>query len=179
MTAAASDSSGRRATFLRLLDEHEAALRRLTGAYAPSPADRDDLFQEIATAVWGAIPRFRGESSERTWIYRIAHNTALTWKGKARRRWSREQDGDSAPEPADAEPHPEQRALRRERRERMMRLIRSLQPAEKQLILLYLEELSTREIAEVSGLTESAVAARLSRIRARLAERIQQQEAKR
>ena len=77
MTATAGDESKRRETFLRLLDEHEAALRRLTGAYAATYSDRDDLFQEIATAVWGAIPRFRGASSERTWIYRIARNVQI------------------------------------------------------------------------------------------------------
>ena len=42
------------------------ALRRLAGAYMEQPADREDLFQEIAVALWQAIPRFRGESSERT-----------------------------------------------------------------------------------------------------------------
>jgi DNA-directed RNA polymerase specialized sigma24 family protein len=39
---------------------------------------RDDLVQEIALAIWKAIPRFRGDSSERTWVYRIAHNVAIT-----------------------------------------------------------------------------------------------------
>ena len=179
MTATASATGEQRATFSRLLDEFEQPLKRLTGAYAEHPADRDDLFQEIAVALWGAIPRFRGEASERTWVYRIAHNTALTWKAKKRRRADRETDGEGCSSPTDSGPHPEERALLVERRERLMRLMRALPSADKQLALLYLEDLSAREIGEIRGLSESAVATRLSRIRARLAERIQQQEAKR
>ena len=88
----AQGADAKRATFTRLLDEFEQPLRRLTTGYAAEPADREDLFQDIAVGIWGAIPRFRGESSERTWIYRIAHNTALTWKSKSRRRQSRERE---------------------------------------------------------------------------------------
>ncbi len=165
--------------FLRLLDEFEQPLRRLTAGYATRPADREDLFQEIAAAVWGAIPKFRGEASERTWIYRIAHNTALTWKGKSGRKRSRERDDEDPQSHSDKRPHPEQQALDRERRRRLALLVRALPPADRQIILLYLEELATREIAEVTGLSENAIATRLSRIRTRLAERIQQQEASR
>jgi RNA polymerase sigma-70 factor, ECF subfamily len=175
----AIEANAGRAMFLRLLDEFEQPLRRLTAGYAAAPSDREDLFQEIAVAVWGAVPRFRGESSERTWVYRIAHNTALTWKGKSRRRWAREREDETPETRSDGRPHPEDQALERERRERLAAMVRSLPPADRQLVLLYLEELSTREISEVSGLSENAVATRLSRIRARLAERVQQREASR
>jgi RNA polymerase sigma-70 factor (ECF subfamily) len=177
MTAIEADAA--RATFVRLLDEFEPALRRLTGGYAAAPQDRDDLLQEIAVAHWGAIPAFRGESSERTWIYRIAHNTALTWKSKSRRREAREREEEGLEARSDARPHPEDQVLESERRESLVRLVRALPPAERQLTLLYLEDLSTREIAEVSGLSENAVMTRLSRIRSKLAERVQQREASR
>ena len=177
MTAVGSDAA--RATFLRLLDEFEQPLRRLTAGYASEPADREDLFQEIAVAIWGAIPDFRGESSERTWVYRIAHNTALTWKSKSRRRQAREREDETPDRHSGRHPHPEEQALSRERRLRLTALLRALPPTDRQIVLLYLEELPTREIAEVAGLSENAVATRLSRIRARLAERIQRQEAPR
>jgi len=162
-------------TFSRLFDEYEPALRRLTRGYAARSEDRDDLFQEIAAGLWGAIPGFRGESSERTWIYRIAHNTALTWKGKKTRRGVHEAD-DELETRADAGPHPEQRVLEAERRGRLASLIRTLPSMDRQLVLLYLEDLSGAEIAEVSGLSETAVATRLSGVRTRLAERIQHGE---
>jgi RNA polymerase sigma factor (sigma-70 family) len=54
-------------------------------------SDRQDLFQEIAMALWTALPRFRAAASERTWLYRIAHNVALTYSSKRRRQHRSEQ----------------------------------------------------------------------------------------
>jgi RNA polymerase sigma factor (sigma-70 family) len=66
-----SDQEGR---FNALLATHGPSLARLAGSYARDPTEREDLFQEIAIAVWRALPRFRGECSERTFLFRIAHN---------------------------------------------------------------------------------------------------------
>lgn len=166
----------RRDAFLRLIEEFEQPLRRLTFGYAAEPADRDDLFQDIAVAIWGAIPAFRGEASERTWVYRIAHNTALTWKSKSRRRRTREWTDEAVGSRSDGRPHAEAQALEHERRERLTLLIRALPASDRQIVLLYLEELSAHEIAEVCGLSENAIATRLSRIRNRLADRVKRQE---
>ena len=54
--------------FLDLVDRYGRALRRLTQVYVQSAADQEDLFQEIVLAIWTALPRFRGDSSERTWL---------------------------------------------------------------------------------------------------------------
>ncbi len=68
-------------------------MRRLAAVYVNDGRDREDLVQEIAVALWQAIPKFRGEASERTWLYRIAHNTAITasaklWRrGRRKRHW--------------------------------------------------------------------------------------------
>ena len=64
--------------FDRVLAEFGPALRRLAGSYETDPGRRDDLAQEIAIALWRALPRFRGECSLRTFVYRVAHNRALT-----------------------------------------------------------------------------------------------------
>ena len=64
--------------FERMMREHGPSVLRLASVYTRNPASRDDLAQEIALALWTALPRFRGECSERTLIFRIAHNRALT-----------------------------------------------------------------------------------------------------
>lgn len=69
---------------------YSGPIRRLCAAYACDAADREDLFQEVCMAVWRALPAFRGESSTRTWVYRIAHNVALSWQARDRRRRARE-----------------------------------------------------------------------------------------
>ena len=62
--------------FVRLLEQYRASLRRLAWSYTRNSAQRDDLFKEIALAIWRARPGFRGECSERTFVFRIAHIAA-------------------------------------------------------------------------------------------------------
>ena len=166
-----------RETFMRLMELYELPLRRLAAAYLQKPADREDLVQEIALAMWRAIPNFRGDASERTWLYRIAHNVAISWSAKLRRTLNRE---GQAAEPFDS-PSPDSNteadAVTDERRRLMIASIRGLQPADRQIILLHLESLSYSEIKEVTGLSETAIAARLTRIRGKLKEQIKRKEA--
>jgi RNA polymerase sigma factor (sigma-70 family) len=190
--AAVRDSDwGRRETFLRLFAEYGAAMRRLATVYVNDARDREDVVQEIAVALWQAIPKFRGDASERTWLYRIAHNTAITASAKLWRRGKRESaiedltgthDSDAATgsgaadviasrdAPGDA------RLIEAQRREWLMRAIRELAAVDRQVVTLHLEELSYREIQEITGMTEGAIATRLTRIRERLAEQIRKQE---
>ena len=79
-----------RQRFRGIVALYAGAIRRLAAVYVPNAADRDDLFQEILLAVWQALPAFRGDASERTWLYRIAHNVALTHQRKNRRASDRE-----------------------------------------------------------------------------------------
>ncbi|MGD0616932.1 MAG: sigma-70 family RNA polymerase sigma factor [Bryobacteraceae bacterium] len=160
-----------RETFLRLMEEFQGALARLASAYLSDSADRDDLVQEIATAIWQAIPRFRGESSERTWLYRIAHNTAITRAARVRRRARSEAalDHDHVAGAAGVD----ERLIRQQRRQILMALIRELPDADRQAMTLHLEGLSHGEIGEVTGATPGAIATRLSRIRERLTHELQ------
>lgn len=70
----------------RLLTEHQADLEAVVRRYVDDPVDRDELRQDIAVAVWRALPTFRGESSERTYLVRIARNRAITFCVR-RARW--------------------------------------------------------------------------------------------
>jgi RNA polymerase sigma-70 factor (ECF subfamily) len=63
----------------RVLTEHASAIEAVVRRYADDPMDRDDLRQEIAIAIWRAMPRFAGRASERTYVVRIAHNRASTF----------------------------------------------------------------------------------------------------
>lgn len=171
-----AQQSSRQDTFLRLIDQFEPALRRLAAAYLDGGGDREDLFQEIALALWQAIPRFRGEASERTWLYRIAHNVAISSSAKVHRRGRAE-----APIPEEFE-HPspsadaEQALLRKEKRQALLVSLRSLAATDRQIVLLHFEGLSYTEIEEVTGLTEAAIATRLTRIRTKLKEEIRRRE---
>ena len=166
----------RRETFLRLISEYQGAMRRLAAVYVNDSRDREDLVQEIAVALWQAIPKFRGEASERTWLYRIAHNTAITAAAKLRRRGRSESALDELPDPPAESTHGDEQLIDSQKHSWLMQAIRELATVDRQIVTLHLEELSYREIQEVTGMSEGAIATRLSRIRDRLAEQIRKQE---
>ncbi len=159
--------------FRELFETYQAALRRLVSAYVVNPADREDLLQEIAAGIWKSLPDFRGEASERTWIYRIAHNIAIRNGSRARSRSARETlIGESFDRPS-GETGAEAALLLDERVQALMNAIRELPVMDRQIVTLHLEGLSAAEIEEVTGVSQGAVATRLTRIRQRLAKRVQ------
>lgn len=159
-------SDGRRALqeqFDRILREHEAGIARLAYSYEAISSIREELMQEIALAIWQALPHFRGECSERTFVFRIAHNRGLTHVWRRRPPQKSLEDLEESDEPADPMPHPEAQLAQNDRRARLMSAVQSLPVAHRQMIVLALERLSHAEIAEVLGITENNVAVRLTR----------------
>jgi len=154
------------ARFDRLLRDHEAVVRRLAHSYERDPARRQDLVQEIWLAVWQALPRFRGEASERTFVFRIAHNRAVTHIEHWQRRRTEVLDED-APW-ADVGPDPEYALSQRERQERLRAAVQALPLNLRQVVVLTLEGLSHAEVADIVGISENNVAVRMTRARAEL-----------
>jgi RNA polymerase sigma-70 factor, ECF subfamily len=154
--------------FERVLAEFGPAIGRLAGSYEPDAGRRDDLAQEIAIALWRALPRFRGDCSLRTFVYRIAHNRALThvWR-RGRVPTTEVAEAEQVVDPAESA---ESRAARGQRRARLDVAIRTLPLVHRQVLTLALEDLSHAEIASVLGIRENAVAVRLTRARQALRE---------
>ena len=151
--------------FERILSEHGPAISRLAYSYEAVASVREELVQEIALAIWQALPHFRRECSERTFVFRIAHNRGLTHVWRRRPAQQSLEDLDEIDEPADPRPHPEELAAQTSQRARLMLAIQSLPMTHRQMIVLMLEGLSHREIGEVLGITENNVAVRLTRAR--------------
>jgi RNA polymerase sigma factor (sigma-70 family) len=150
----------------QILRRDGAALRRVAGAYEKDPGRREDLFQDVCLAVWQALPRFRGDSSERTFVFRIAHNRGLTHRSRRGPDAAAGEDLETAAERlADPGPGPEAAAHEGERRERLRQAVLALPLEPRQILSLTLEGLSNLEIADVLGITENNVAVRLSRAR--------------
>lgn len=153
-----SDASG----FERIARTYGAALARLAWGYVDHASDHDDLMQDILVALWRSLPAFRGESSERTFVFRVAHNRGLTFA--ARRRHA-----DPIPDhAADPRPGPDAELDRSQRHERLMAGIRQLPETWRQTVMLYLEGFSVPEIAATQGTSENNIAVRLTRARQRL-----------
>jgi RNA polymerase sigma factor (sigma-70 family) len=159
--------------FCELFEAYQPALRRLVSAYVANPVDREDLLQEIAAGIWKSLPAFRAESSERTWIYRIAHNIAIRRSSQVRVRNAREPGLESSLDHPSGEPNVEDALLHGEKQRALMDAIRDLPTADRQIVTLHLEGLSAAEIEEVTGVSAGAIATRLTRIRQKLTERVQ------
>ncbi len=148
--------------FETLLAQEGAALARVAASYVGDPARAEDLFQEICLAVWQALPRFRGDSSLRTFVFRIAHNRGLAAVARRRTGGASLEEADAV---ADQAPTPETEAQGRQQRQRLAAAVRRLPLPQRQVLTLALEGLAQRQIGEVLGLSEGNVAVRLSRAR--------------
>jgi RNA polymerase sigma-70 factor (ECF subfamily) len=142
---------------------------KVARAYTLTAEEREDLAQEILLQVWRSLPQFGGRASAHTWFYRVALNTALGWHRKERRRRERQQHClavDAVPaRMADSG----QELHQRETVERLYAAIQRLPKADAALVLLYLDDLSYREMAEVLGISESNVGVKLNRAKKALA----------
>lgn len=163
-------------TFLEGVTAHQGILHRIGRLYFAAPADREDFVQQALLNAWRSFPRFEGRSAFSTWLYRVALNTALMQQ--RRREPPRSGSGktggldalESLPAPA-APPEPDEEAM-----SRLRRAVMDLGPIDRSIVLLYLEELSYRDIAEITGLTENHIGVRLNRIKARLRDRLEREE---
>jgi len=142
-----------------------AALERLAGAYERDPEARRDLLQEIHVALWRSLARYDGRCSLRTWVYRVAHNTAISRvvrpRSSAPSLVAIDDDLDSLTEAGDREDGID----RRRALDRLYELIQRLRPLDRQVMLLYPEEEDTASIAEITGLSVANVSTKVHRIK--------------
>lgn len=154
----------RQRRFIEWAEAYDHLLWKVARSFAAG-ADQDDLHQELLLALWQAIPAFRGDAKGSTFVYRVAYNYALT---QVRKRRLTEVALDQSSETANPEGNRDKEA----QLELMYRCIRALPAVDRTLVLLYLDEVSYREMAEILGLTESNVGVRLNRVKKQLAGQI-------
>jgi RNA polymerase sigma-70 factor (ECF subfamily) len=148
-----------------LFQRHRAPIQRLCFAWLNGSGEVEDLFQEIMSHVWNALPNFRGEAQIGTWLYRIAVNTALLY----RRKW---RPAEPLPEVIDQSAGALQTLEDRERLDALRRAIAVLPDQDRLIVTLLLEGLSYRDIADVTGLTVNYVGVKLSRIKQAIEQRM-------
>ncbi len=152
-------------TFKTLIARNRARLLRLASSYARGDLAAD-LYQEILMQVWRTLDRFKGRSDIDTWVYRVAINTALTYRRQAAREPVQAGVG---PAPLEAMPAGNSDAAREAAI--LEEFVGTLAGMDKVVFLLYLEDLSYREMAEITGLTESNVGVKISRLKQRYVDR--------
>jgi RNA polymerase sigma-70 factor (ECF subfamily) len=155
-------------------ESHSAALERLARAYEADAELRRDLLQEIHIALWRSFEGFDGRCSLRTWIYRVAHNTAASHVISQRRKKSQTFVGLEELESVPDHREGQHAADRRHALERLWELVQKLQPLDRQVILSYLEGLDAASISEITGISPGNVATKIHRIKNILARQFQE-----
>lgn len=148
--------------FIDLIRQHERLIHKVSGLYAANAEDRKDLAGEIVLQLWRAFPRYSGAAKESTWLYRVALNTALTRQRSERRRPSASFGEDLLLNLPDI-PAQDEAQLGT-----LHQVIAQLPQLERALVLLYLEDRSHAEIAEIMGISVSNVGTRVGRIKEKL-----------
>lgn len=152
----------RQGEFATLLSEHAGLLSRIAGSYEVDPARRDDLLQDIALALWRAVPSWRGEAPLKAFIARVAHNRGATHVvGQMRHAPT----VDLSEQLVDLKHGPEHYTQLEQRRLRLQSAVRGLPLPLRQAVTLALEGFSHAEIAGALDISANNVAVRLNRAR--------------
>jgi len=149
--------------FMTWLGEHGASVMKVARAYTLTSDECQDLAQEILLQAWRSLPNFQGKANAATWFYRVALHTAMNWKRKDNPRRARQQPLLEVQVLASEGGNSAELAQQRETVEQLYQAIHQLPKADAALVLLYLDELTYQEMAEVLGISESNVGVKLNR----------------
>jgi RNA polymerase sigma-70 factor (ECF subfamily) len=152
--------------FLELIEQNQDIVHKICGLYASNTHDRRDLSQDIICQLWRSYQSFRGDSKFTTWMYKVSLNTALLNLRRHRGRVHTESlngyHGNLPAETAGSEKLAKINSL--------YGAINQLRKFDRAIILLYLEQFTYQEIADVTGISQSNVSVRLVRIKKKLKE---------
>ncbi len=151
--------------FLSVIEDHKGIIYKIVNSYCQEQEERQDLVQEIIIQLWQSFESYNTQFKLSTWIYQIALNTSISYfrKNKNHRQKRTElskifEESLMADEPFQEDPN----------LTRLQAFIQELKEIDKALILLYLDGLSQKEIAEIIGITPTNVGTKLNRIKKNL-----------
>jgi RNA polymerase sigma-70 factor (ECF subfamily) len=152
--------------FIRWLDEHKGLIYKIARAFTQSAEQLEDLFQDILLQLWISLPNFQQNAKESTWIYRVAFNTSVVWDRKQKKYKKLKSVT------LNAQPANEKNDENSELIEQLYTAIRQLSKLDASLVLMSLDGLSYKQMADVSGITESNVGVKLNRAKKQLAKKM-------
>jgi RNA polymerase sigma-70 factor (ECF subfamily) len=154
--------------FLQLVTQNQGRILRVCRAYAWHAADQDDLYQEILLQIWRGLAGLKQEQFAATWLYRVALNTAISFVRQRTSRTGRVVHFEPAELTRTADSRPPAADNTDERIAELYTAIYKLDPLEKALVTLFLEDLSYEQIAEATGITANHVGVMLHRAKKKL-----------
>lgn len=155
-----TDKNTLQKSFEELIRQEKSTIYSVCLMYADNSDEADDMAQEALVNLWRGFEKFRGDSSPRTWVYRVTLNTCLSFQRKNRRNKHDRID-------IDPEILSEDSAIGRQS-QMLHERIKKLGPFDRAIILMWLEDMPYEEIGAIAGISPKAVGMRLVRIRQQL-----------
>jgi RNA polymerase sigma-70 factor (ECF subfamily) len=149
--------------FIELIKNHQGILHRICNVYFIRNPYKEDYYQEILIRLWKSYPSFRNQSAFSTWLYRVALNTAIDLIRKENLQPVHIELSKNEYNIPDDEYNTESK-----KKDTLYHAISHLSDVEKAIIILYLEEYSYKEIAEIIGISESNTGVKINRIKNQL-----------
>ena len=149
--------------FLEQVARNQNIIHKVCNMFYQDEDDRRDLFQEITIKLWMGHKSFAGQSALTTWMYRVALNTAITLKRKKKKIQETQSLHPNIPAYVEEEGGVSQHEI-----DALYKAINKLEAIDRAIILLYLEEKSYEEIAEIMGITRTHVGVKITRIKKKL-----------
>lgn len=154
--------------FIQQITDNQKIIHKICHVYCASPEDRQDLFQEVLLNAWRSYSKFSNLSKFSTWLYKVALNTALMHQRSTQKKekitWLNLE-------------HLQHKAIENdthnEQINQLYQAIAHLDEHEKSIVILYLDELSYKEIAEIIGITENNLGVKINRIKQKLKQLLQ------
>ncbi len=157
--------------FKSIINQYHPLLYKIGRSYTDEVADFEDLYQEMLIQIWQSLKNFRQQSKLSTWIYKVALNTALTYRKKQRKKLPQVSLGSAElGELNHASPEEEPTGEHEAEVNLLYESIKALKKDDRALVLLHLEGKQYNEIAEIMGITTSNVGVKLLRIKKKLFE---------
>ena len=150
--------------FIKIAMENQNLIKKVCNMFCKDEDDRKDLFQEILIQLWKSYPTFRNQSKITTWMYRVALNTAITTYRRKKNKPANELLSEDMVKVSGFDTKYE----RSEESELLYKAVNKLSTIEKSVILLYLEDYSSDEIADITGISSGNVRVKINRIKAKL-----------
>ncbi|MGC4129546.1 MAG: sigma-70 family RNA polymerase sigma factor [Bergeyella sp.] len=157
--------SSKEKEFSQLVRDNQGLIIKVSRLYTHSPEDEEDLFQEIVLQLWRSYDSFKGDSKISTWMYRVALNTAITlFRKKTKSPQTDElKDFHHRDYLEDDDEKQQQVSL-------LYKVIKMLPNVERAIVMMYLDDLPYRDIAENLGITEVNARVKMNRLKKTLKE---------
>jgi len=149
--------------YIEMINQNQRLIYKIASLYTYNREDREDLMQEIALQLWKSFDSFNEKSQRSTWLYRVGMNTAIQFLKKEKRSIKKQALSNEDLVVKESINLKNEDAI-----QEMFQSIQKLNTLERGIILLYLEEKSHKEIAEIIGISVSNVGTRIQRIKQKL-----------